>query len=80
MIELGFRALVLDVSFFVFWLVSGEVGAVLLVRVDDCLTACDGSHETMALVESVRRRFPFGQWEVVIDHPEGVVYTGRRLR
>ena len=52
------------------WLPSGEVGAVLLVHVDDCLTASDGSSELMALIEIVHKRFPFGQWDVVCDHPK----------
>ncbi|CAK0872907.1 unnamed protein product [Prorocentrum cordatum] len=77
--EMGWKQLQLDVAFFCFY--SGDRSAgMLIVHVDDCMLAHDGSAEMRAKEARLRERFPFGSWQVVAQQAEGDVYTSRRIR
>lgn len=77
---LELRQLKLDVAFFVGHDEHGRLNFVLIVHVDDCMLATDGSRIAEAKVAELRRKFPFGAWHEVGKEPNGAVYTGRRVR
>jgi hypothetical protein len=59
---------------------DGRLTAMLILHVDDLMLATDGSEGMRALTDKVKDRFPFGEWLKVADQPDGVPYTGRRIR
>ena len=77
--EMGWKQLQLDVVFFCYY--SGDrLAGMLIVHVDDCMVAHDGSPEMRAKEKQLKDRFPFGSWTVVAEQAEGDVYTGRRVK
>ena len=70
--ELGFTHTRMDIAFMVRYSDSGEVTAILILHVDDIMIAWDGSKEVAAVVEKLRKRFPFGEWVRVAEQKEGV--------
>jgi hypothetical protein len=59
---------------------DGRLTAIMILNVDDLMLATDASDGMRTLTKQVKDRFPFGEWLKVSDEPEGVHYTGRRIR
>ena len=80
LVALGFRQNRLDIAFLSFVGKAGDLIMMVLLHVDDCLCAHDGSDEAKSVLEQLQARFPFGSWQRIDEAPDGVPYTGRRLR
>eukprot|EP00971_Amphidinium_carterae_P118954 2356782-Amphidinium_carterae.1 len=77
--EAGFVVHPLDPCMFMRYHPGGELGACLVIHVDDGLFVTDGSSSMEQAVEHIHQKFPFGAWSYVHEK-EDVQYTGKRLR
>ena len=58
--SLGFQHSRLDVAFLVLYRDNGEIGALLIVHVDDIMISFDGTSEMQEKVETLHQKYPFG--------------------
>ena len=77
--DIGFQHSRMDPAFMVFYHPNGNVGAMLVVHVDDVMLATDGSKDAQDMVDRFHKRFPFGEWEVA-GSEKALTYTGRSIQ
>ena len=59
---------------------NGSLGGMIVLHVDDIVIATDGTDEIEAKVETLREKYPFGEWVDVAECPDGITYTGRTIK
>ena len=74
-----FEKSILDPALFIKRNKLGEPCALLALHVDDLLVATDGSSETQEAVRLLVDRFPFGEWQKIVERPEGISYCGKEI-
>ena len=77
--DMGYTRSLLDPALFVHRDKNGKPNGLLVLHVDDLMIATDGSPEVETTVDMLYKRFPFGEWALVKDSPEGVTYCGKEL-
>jgi len=75
--EFKLESLYQDQAFFVWRHDDGKLGLMLVVHVDDVLVAHDGAPDTEAMVNRLKKRYPFGEWQRATEGP--VTYTGKTI-
>ena len=77
--ELTFSKSCIDPAVFMLRNNQGLLIGCMIVHVDDLMVCHDGSEYAKQVVEKLRKRFPFGTWDRVMDKPNGVTYCGKEI-
>ena len=56
-----------------------SLGIILVLHVDDVMVAGDGSKITEEIIETIHKKYPFGEW-CEVRSTESILYTGRTIR
>ena len=78
--DLGYEVSLLDPALFFRRNTQGEPTSIIVIHVDDLMIAGQNDPENEALVEKLRQRFPFGEWDKVMNKPSGITYCGKEIR
>ena len=78
--ELTFSKSCIDPAVFMLRNNQGLLIGCMIVHVDDLMVCHDGSEYAKQVVEKLRKRFPFGTWDRVMDKPNGVTYCGKEIK
>jgi len=76
----GMTSTVLDPAFFVLRGADRSIQMMIIVHVDDILVLHDSSQEAAQFLVRLRDKYPFGDWVVANECPEGVTYCGRSIQ
>ena len=76
--KVGFQHSRMDVAFMVYYHEDGQVGAMIVLHVDDIMVATDNTPVCEDMVEQFHQKYPFGEWEYVRKQKE-IAYTGRQI-
>ena len=77
--DMGYERSILDPALFIHRDSNSNPDALLVLHVDDLMVATDGSVEVEKTVDMLFKRFPFGEWSLVKDNPNGVTYCGKEV-
>ena len=69
----------MDPAMMVYYYDSGDVGAMIVLHVDDIMIASDSTKCIEKLVNAIHTKYPFGEWVEVWKTKNGIQYTGRNI-
>ena len=78
--DMGYERSIIDPALFVRRKSSGEPRSVIVIHVDDLMMAGEDDDDYQEAKKMLCKRFPFGEWERVIDKKEGITYCGKEIK